>query len=54
MEIQSRNLNADTREGLGIKEAISYLNMLVQNCFDQLQEVYTWFIDYRQAFDVCV
>ena len=39
------------RNGLGTREAIFCLQVLLQRCLDQQKEVYLCFIDYEKAFD---
>ena len=41
------------RDGLGTREALFALSVLLQKCRDQQREVYLCFIDYTKAFD-CV
>ncbi|VEN57771.1 unnamed protein product [Callosobruchus maculatus] len=39
------------REGMGTREALFGLNVLLQKCRDQQRKVYICFIDYEKAFD---
>ena len=39
------------RQGLGTREALVATQVLVQNCYDQRNDVAMCFIDYEKAFD---